>query len=250
MKKASVGTQTRVTLDRVLSKLGMTSRREAVVWIKAGRVSINGRPVRQPEAWVDMARDVVRLDGLRLRKKRSLYLLLNKPKGLITTVADERNRRTVYECLRDLKQYVFPVGRLDKNTSGLLIFTNDTRLANHLTDPAGKVPKTYLVKAQGLLAPEALRALAEGVDLGRGERSQPAQVTVSRVSDKNTWLEITITEGKNRQVRRMLEAVGHVVLKLVRIRIGGLQIGGLPVGKHRPLTLAEVRSLWGRKGDG
>ncbi len=148
MKRRAKEKDRLVSLDRVLSKYGLASRTDAVVWIKAGRVTVNGKRVNRPESWVNIRTDVVRLDGLRLRKKRPVYLALNKPKGLITTMADERARRTVYECLRDVKQWVFPVGRLDKNTSGLLLLTNDTQFAHRLTDPASKVPKTYLVKTR------------------------------------------------------------------------------------------------------
>lgn len=239
----SKGKKRLVTLDRVLSKYGLASRTEAVGWIKEGRVSVNGKTVRQPESWVRLPTDVVRLDGLRLRRQRPIYVLLNKPRGLITTRSDERGRGTVYECLSDIKQWIFPVGRLDKNTSGLLVLTNDTQLAERLTNPTSQIPKTYLVKTNGQLSPDQLRALREGVDIGRGERSQPAHVVVSRATEKNTWLEITITEGKNRQVRRMLEAVAHAVLKLVRIRVGPLTLDGLPVGRYRRLTSGEVQAL-------
>jgi pseudouridine synthase len=230
------------TLDRVLSKAGVGSRVEAARWVRAGRVQVGGRVVRDPDTWVDMERDRVRLDGKPLRVRDRVYLLLYKPTGFLTTYKDPQGRPTVYDLLEDVGTFVSPVGRLDLDTSGLLLMTNDTQFAERVTNPAWHVPKTYLVKASALLTDVQLRQLREGVVLSDGP-TRPARVTRIRDSGKYTHFEITLTEGRNRQVRRMVEALGLTVLKLVRVRIGRVRIGTLTIGKWRMLNQAEVRSL-------
>lgn len=237
------------TLDRVLSKAGLGSRSDARQWIGAGRVRVNGKVVRTPDHWVDLERDRVTLDGEPVRASQPLYLVLYKPKGFLTTRRDPQGRPTVYDLLKNLGQWVAPVGRLDQDTSGLLLMTNDTQFAEHVTNPQSKVPKTYLVKASMLLTDEQLDRLRQGVMLKDGP-TRPAQVRRIRDSAKFTHFEITITEGRNRQVRRMVEALGGKVLKLVRTAIGPLQIGDLQVGRWRPLTPAEVRALGWRMATG
>jgi pseudouridine synthase len=230
------------TLDRVLSKLGVCSRTESREWIEKGRLEVNGRIVRDPEQWVDLDRDRVALDGKPVRAEQKTYLMLNKPKGYLTSYTDPDGRKTIYDLLKSLDQWVFPVGRLDLDTSGLLLVTNDSEFAEHITSPEHHVAKTYLVKSSVLLSEEQLRQLREGIELKDG-LTRPAQVRRVRDSEKYTFLEITITEGRNRQVRRMLEALGAVVLKLVRVSIGSLRIGTLQMGQWRPLTPDEVRVL-------
>ncbi len=230
------------TLERIISKMGLGSRTEARSWIGAGRVKVNGRVVQNPDHWVDADRDKVLLDGKPLRQKTFRYLLLNKPTGFITTYKDPEGRPTVYDLLIGVTDFVSPVGRLDLDTSGLLLLTNDTQLAEFLTNPKSHVPKTYLVKAATKLTDEQLDKLRKGVDLDDGP-TRPAQVVRVRDSATKSFIEITITEGRNRQVRRMLEAVESFVLKLVRVRIGALEVGGLPLGEWRNLTAAEVQSL-------
>ncbi|HBY62530.1 MAG TPA: rRNA pseudouridine synthase, partial [Solibacterales bacterium] len=176
--------------------------------------------------------------------QKKLYLLLNKPKGYLTTYRDPEGRATVYDLLEGVDAFVSPVGRLDKDTSGLLILTNDTQLAERLTNPEHKAPKTYLVKASSRLSDEQLEQLRRGVTLKDGP-TRPAVVERLRDSANKSFFEITITEGRNRQVRRMVEAIGSTVSKLVRTRIGDLEIGGLEIGKHRALTAEEVRRLKG-----
>jgi len=237
------------TLERVLSKAGRGSRTEARRWIGAGRVRVNGRLIRTPDHWVDLARDRVTLDGKPVLAGRKIYLLLYKPKGYLTTYKDPQGRPTVYDLLRDVEEWVFPVGRLDLDTSGLLVMTNDTQFAERLTNPEYKTPKTYLVKASTLLGDEQLEQLRRGVTLKDGPTS-PAAVTRVRDSGGQTFFEITITEGRNRQVRRMVEAVGSKVLKLVRTAIGPVRIGDLEIGKYRMLTRREVEALGGREGRG
>jgi 23S rRNA pseudouridine2605 synthase len=229
-----------MTLDRVLSRFGIASRTEARKAILAGRVKINGRVMRNPDQWTDPQKDSVHVDGERARQSRRTYLLFYKPKGVLTSHGDPSGRKTIYDCLGPGMPWVVPVGRLDKDTSGLLLLTNDTDFANHVTDPASRVRKTYLVKANTLVRDELISRLAEGLTLKRGDRAEP--MSVRRVEDrgKYTWLEIVLTEGKNREVRRLLEAVGLKTLKLVRTRIGPCTLEGLQVGQWRDLTRSEI----------
>jgi len=230
------------TLERVLSKAGAGSRVDARGWIRAGRVKVNGQIVRDPDSWIDMGRDRVRLDGKPLQARERIYLLLYKPTGYLTTYRDPGGRPTVYDLIADLGTFVSPVGRLDLDTSGLLLMTNDNQLAERVTNPASHVPKTYLVKASMRLTDEQLQQLRDGVELADGP-TRPARVRRVRDSEKYTHLEITLTEGRNRQVRRMIEALGATVLKLVRVKIGSISIGVLQIGKWRLLTEREVRTL-------
>jgi 23S rRNA pseudouridine2605 synthase len=236
MKKA------RITLDRVLSKAGIASRTTTRQWIQEGRVKVNGRVVRNPDFWVEQ-KDTVHFDGVRLRSERKIYIALNKPTGVVTSFGDNKSRSTVYNYLEDLGRWVFPVGRLDMDTSGLLIFTNDTEFGEALLQPNAAIPKTYYVKVAGAVTLDEYFRLAYGLDIGRGETSDRAHVREVRSTGKYTWFELTITEGKNRQVRRMCEAIDHPVLKLVRVRIGDLELGDLPVGKYRQLAPPDVRKL-------
>jgi 23S rRNA pseudouridine2605 synthase len=203
---------------------------------------VNGRLVQTPDHWVNPQRDAVTLDGRPVRSAKTRYVLLYKPKGYLTTYQDPEGRPTVYDLLSDVEQFVAPVGRLDQDTSGLLLLTNDHALAEVLTNPAYHVPKRYLVKAVPRVSDESLEHLRTGVELNDGP-TRPAAVTRLRDSGDKTFLELTITEGRNRQVRRMLEAVGSKVLKLVRVAIGPLEIAGLPIGTWRELTAREVDSL-------
>jgi len=230
------------TLERVLSKAGAGSRVDARGWIRAGRVKVNGQVVRDPDTWIDMGRDRVRLDGRPLQVRERTYLLLYKPTGYLTTYRDPKGRPTVYDLIADLGTFVSPVGRLDLDTSGLLLMTNDNQLAERVTNPASHVPKTYLVKASLRLTDEQLQQLRDGVELADGP-TRPARVRRVRDSEKYTHLEITLTEGRNRQVRRMIDALGAAVLKLVRVKIGSISIGTLPIGKWRLLTDREVQTL-------
>jgi 23S rRNA pseudouridine2605 synthase len=230
------------TLERVLSKLGLGSRTDARSWIGAGRVRVNGKVVQTPDHWVDMERDRVTLDGHPVRGARKVYLLLYKPKGYVTTYSDPQGRPTVYDLMRDAGAWVIPVGRLDLDTTGLLIMTNDTEFAERLTNPEYKVPKTYQAKCAGPLTDEQIARLRAGVDLSDGP-TRPAQAERLRDSGKYTHIEIVIAEGRNRQVRRMVEAIGSKVIKLVRVAIGPVRIGNLEIGKWRHLTAAEVHLL-------
>ncbi len=230
------------TLERVLSKAGLGSRTDARKWIGAGRIRVNGKLIQTPDHWVDLERDRVTLDGQPVRAGKKIYLLLNKPKGYITSYKDPEGRPTVYDLIQNLGRWVVPVGRLDRDTSGLLLLTNDTHFAELITNPDYKISKTYLVKASTPLSDEQLDQLRKGVMLQDGP-TQPATVRRVRDSGKYSFVELTIREGRNRQVRRMIEAIGSKVLKLVRTEIGGLRIGDLPIGTYRELLPGEVRSL-------
>ena len=230
------------TLDRVLSQAGVGSRTEARKWIGAGRVAVDGKKIQTPDAWVDPEHQRVTLDGRPLRAAKKIYLLLYKPKGYVTTYKDPDGRPTVYDLLQDVPEKVFSAGRLDLDSSGLLIFTNDGEFADRITSPESHVPKTYLVKSSILLTDEQLGQLRSGVVLADGP-TRPAAVERIRDSGRYTFFEITITEGRNRQVRRMVETLGANVLKLVRTQIGSIRIRDLEIGKYRALSDLEVRGL-------
>ncbi|MBV9265203.1 MAG: rRNA pseudouridine synthase [Acidobacteriaceae bacterium] len=230
------------TLDRVLSKAGAGSRTEARSWIGGGRVRVNGKLIQTPDHWVDLGRDKVTLDGKPVVSAQRRYILLYKPKGYLATYRDPQGRPTIYSLIPEVGQFVGTVGRLDLNTSGLLLLTNDNDLAEAITNPEHELPKTYLVKASTLLSGEQLDQLAQGVELSDG-LTRPGIVKRLRDSGKYTFLELTITEGRNRQVRRMIEHVGSKVLKLVRTSIGPLTLEGLTIGQWRELTSDEVKIL-------
>ena len=232
-----------MTLDRVLSRFGVASRTDARQAILAGRLRLNGRVVRDPDLWVQLEESALQLDGRRLRPARKTYLLFYKPKGVITSHGDPAGRQTVYDYLGDTGKWVSPVGRLDKDTSGLLLLTTDTEFADHVTSPHSNVPKTYLVKTSGLLSEEIVERLNAGVEMKRGDVARPVRVRRLEDRGKYTWLEVVLTEGKNREVRRMIEAVGFKVLKLVRIGLGPLTLAGLEIGKWRELAPSEVSKL-------
>ena len=230
------------TLDRVISKAGLGSRTEARSWIGKGRITVNGRVIQTPDHWVDVEHDKVALDGKSIDKREARYVLLYKPKGYITTYRDPEKRPTVYDLLNDVGQFIGTVGRLDLDTSGLLLLTNDNDLSELLTNPECHVPKTYLVKAGDRLTDDQLAQLASGVELSDGP-TKPAIVKRIRDSEKYTFFELTITEGRNRQVRRMVEALGSRVLKLVRVGLGTLSLEGLTIGTWRELDAIEVAKL-------
>ena len=248
MRKTSTKSRGRPlkTLERVFSKAGLGSRTDARSWIGGGRVRVNGLVIQNPEHWVDLERDRITLDGKPVRRAEKTYLLLYKPKGYLTTYRDPEGRPTVYDLVEGAGGWLAPVGRLDLDTSGLLLLTNDTDFAECVMNPEHKVPKTYQVKTATRLTDEQIEQLRNGVELSDGP-TRPAVAARIRDSGKYTFLELTIAEGRNRQVRRMIEAVGSKVLKLVRTAIGPIRIGDLPIGKWRTLTNEEVRALGGRR---
>jgi len=233
------------TLERVFSKRGIGSRTDARSWIGAGKVRVNGKIVKNADRWVDLERDRITLDGKPLRSAAKLYILLYKPKGYLTSYSDPEGRPTVYDLIGDAGSWLSPVGRVDLDTSGLLIMTNDTAFAERVTNPERKVAKMYQLKASTPISDQQMEQLRRGVTLSDGP-TRPAEVRRVRDSAKYSFLELTIAEGRNRQVRRMLEAVGGKVLKLVRTGIGPVRIGELPIGKWRLLTAEEIAALGGR----
>jgi 23S rRNA pseudouridine2605 synthase len=232
-----------MTLDRVLSRYGIASRTQARQAILSGHVKVNGRVIRDPDRWTRPEEESIHMDGNLLKRTRAIYLLFYKPKGVITSHGDPSGRKTIYDFLDKKTPWVSPVGRLDKDTSGLILLTNDTEFANHVTDPKSEVPKVYVVKANCLVGEEQLDLLRAGIQMKRGDSAKPQSVRRLEDRGKYSWLEVVLTEGKNREVRRMMEAVGLKVLKLVRTRIGPCTLDGLQVGQSRPLLASEVTQL-------
>jgi 23S rRNA pseudouridine2605 synthase len=222
------------TLVRALPKLGLCSRAEAFDIIRSSRVKVNGRIVTDPNKSLSPA-DRVMVDGAGIARKRNRYVLFNKPAGCVTTFKDERSRKTVYDVLGDIGDRVFAVGRLDKDTEGLLLFTNDTAFGNFMTDPSSKMPRTYIATVDDLLGEADMAKALQGVDIGRGERSRPVRAKILKRGKRETVLEITLTEGKNREVRRLCEVLGATVTKLVRTSFGPFRLSDLPSGKWREL---------------
>ncbi len=230
-------------LQKVLAAAGIASRRGAERLILEGHVEVNGRTVTLLGTKVDPERDAVRVDGRRIRPAGGTraYYALHKPRGVVTTLADPEGRPSLRDFLPRGRRRLFPVGRLDYDSDGLLLLTDDGELAKDLMRPASGVVKTYRIKVRGRPSPEAVARLERGIPLD-GRPTLPAEVRVVRQAE-NSWLEIRVVEGRNRQVRRMLEAVGHPVLRLRRTAYGGIGLGRLAPGECRPLTPAEVARL-------
>jgi 23S rRNA pseudouridine2605 synthase len=234
---------TGVSLARALSKLGYCSRAQAFELVRAGRVRVNGRVRTDPEMRVQVDGDRFEVDGAAVDGAAKVYLALNKPRGLVTTAADERGRDTVYACLTDPSlPRVVPVGRLDRASEGLLLFTNDTRWADRLLDPATHLPRTYHVQIDRVADEPLLRAMAAGVE-DAGEHLSARSAALLRAGGRNSWIEVVLDEGRNRHVRRLLAALGAGVLRLVRVAIGPLALGDLPKGAFRTLTAQEKAAL-------
>jgi 23S rRNA pseudouridine2605 synthase len=246
-KRAEAGGK-RVTLPRALSKLGYCSRTQAEALIAAGRVSVDGWPVTDISAWIDLDRAAITVDGNRVAAEKKLYLMLNKPRGLVTTRHDPEGRPTVYDCLGDFDgSFLSPVGRLDKASEGLLLFTNDTVLAQAVMDPVTHLRKTYHVQVNRIMDETLLARMTTGV-VDDGELLTASAARLLRSGDRNAWIEVELKEGRNRQIRRMLEALGIECIRLVRIAIGDLDLGDLAKGAVRALSESEVRQLRRRTG--
>ena len=232
-----------VGLARVLSKLGYCSRSEAFDLIHAGRVRLNGAVRRDPETPVHAESDRIDVDGKPVVATAKVFLMLNKPRGAVTTASDEKGRQTVYEFLNPDLPWVAPVGRLDKASEGLLLLTNDSEWAAQVASPASHLHKTYHVQI-GQVADDALiKLLVKGVKTEDGDWLRLVSVRILRGGKKNTWLEIVLDEGRNRHIRHMLAALGVAVLRLIRVAIGPLPLGQLPKGSVRPLTSEEKQAL-------
>jgi pseudouridine synthase len=241
----------RIGLARALSKKGYCSRSQAAILIRAGRVALNDRVARDPETPVRILEDRIHVDGSPIEKARLVYLMLNKPRGVVTTASDERERETVYDLLPPDTPWVGPVGRLDKASEGLLLLTNDNDWSAKITDPARYLDKKYHVQVncvadEAVVAKITRRSGAEDVNsVSAVDDLRAKSARLLRHGDKNSWLEITLDEGKNRQIRRLLEATGVEVLRLVRVSIGPLELGDLKKGASRELTADEKRQIDG-----
>ncbi len=226
-------------LQKVIAGAGLCSRRQAEIMIQEGRVSVNGRPATRLGTKVDASRDHVRVDGKRIRPRgRQTYLLLNKPRGYLCTRSDPAGRRLVSQLIRGCPPGVSPVGRLDFNTEGLLLLTNDGEFSNRVASAGPHCPKTYLAKVKGCPDRAILSKVSKGISLD-GRRLAPCKVSVVKQAD-NSWLRITLIEGRNNQIRKMFDRVGHSVLKLRRVRIGFLKDERLKPGEYRHLSRQEV----------
>jgi len=235
--KKRLGTN-QITLARALSKFGVVSRKQAGEVIRRGSVSVNARKVLSPDQWVDPKSDKVTVDGKPLRQQKLVYLVLNKPPGVVTTRSDELGRKTVYDLLPDDSRWLFPVGRLDKDTSGLLLLTNDSRFGDKITSPLTKVPKMYAVAIDKRLRPDDRKLMESTFTLRDETLLRPAVVSVDKRNP--LALNMTITEGKNRQIRRLCEELGYEVRSLCRLSIGPIRLGNLAEGEARPLTEKEL----------
>ena len=239
VQKAAIASK-RLTVDRLLSKLGIASRGTSQEWISAERVRINGRVVRDPATWVLWPKDSVTIDEQPIQDSVKRFFLFHKPKGVITTHKDENGRKTIFDVLPADLRYMHAVGRLDQATSGLLLLTNDSVLSNYLTDPVNKVIRVYLVTVRGAftesLAAEAVAGLVDG-----GERLQCHTVKIRKSSSRESHLEVVLIQGKNREIRRLLNSLGHEVIRLRRIQYGPFKLEDLPSGAWREIPIEDVR---------
>lgn len=223
-------------LQKILAEAGLCSRREAEKWIEAGRVSLNGKRVTQLGTKANPISDKIAVDGKRVKfVTKKVYYLFHKPKNVMVTHFDPEDRPTIYDYLENIKERVYPVGRLDFDSEGLILLTNDGDLTFELTHPKSKVPKTYEVKISGIPTPEILEKLEKGVRLEWGT-TQPTKVKILKKTDKNCWLQISLTEGKNRQVRKMIEKFNFFVIRLRRTAMGPFKLGALKPGHYTKIN--------------
>lgn len=231
-----------VPLVRALSKLGLASRTQTQQWIEAGRLSVNGRIVKDPKFPVVPESNKFALDGNSLQQQQRTCIALHKPRGYVTTRSDEKGRKTIYDLLPPELHTLHAVGRLDMQTSGLLLMTNDTKLSSFLTEPVNAIPREYLVSVDGKVSDDTIRQMLDGVH-DDGELLKASAISVRKLSGKESHLFLTLHEGKNRELRRLCKAVGHEVNKLKRLAFGAVVLGELESGKHRELTAAELMQL-------
>ena len=238
-QKSSISSK-RLTVDRLLSKLGIASRATSQEWIRAGRVRINGRIVRDPATWVMWPKHTVLIDDQPIQDSVKRFFLFHKPKGVVTTHSDEKGRQTIFDVLPPDLGYLHSVGRLDQATSGLLLLTNDSALSSYLTNPAHKVMRTYLVTVRGeFTESQATEAVAGMID--DGERLQCHTVKIQKSSDRESHLEVVLIQGKNREIRRLFKALGHEVTRLRRIQYGPFKLEDLSSGVWREIPIEDVR---------
>jgi 23S rRNA pseudouridine2605 synthase len=229
-------------LQKVLAEMGLASRRQAEEMIREGRVTVNGRAARIGDK-ADPSRDHIKVDGRRVAlPSAKVYLLLHKPKNTVTTVEDPEGRPTVLGLVKERGARLFPVGRLDYDAEGFLLLTNDGDLAHRLSHPSFRIPRTYWVKVKGKPSEEEVRKLSRGISLEDGPTA-PCRITALRETRENSWMEMTLREGRNRQVKRMWEKMGYPVLKLKRISFAGLALGNLQLGEYRDLRPKEVEKI-------
>lgn len=232
----------RVGLARAISKLGYCSRSRATEMIRAGNVRLNGKVCRNPEAPTQEGKDRIEVESGQVQKSKKIYLMLNKPRGIVTTASDEKGRETIYGLLPKNLSWIAPVGRLDKASEGMLLLTNDSEWAARILDPESHLDKTYHVQVNTVANEQLLKQLQEGIR-DKGELLRAKSATILRSGEKNTWLDVVLDEGKNRQIRRTLQVLNLEVLRLVRVSIGSLALGDLAKGKTRELTAEEKDSL-------
>jgi 23S rRNA pseudouridine2605 synthase len=232
----------RLTVDRLLSKLGIASRGTSQQWVRAGRVQVNGRVIRDPATWVLWPKDSVSVDAQPIQDSAKRFILFHKPKGVITTHSDEKDRQTIFDVLPADLGYLHAVGRLDQATSGLLLLTNDSVLSSYLTDPARKVMRTYLVSVRGEFTEAQAKDATVGVVEG-GERLQCHSVKIQKSSGRESHLEVVLVQGKNREIRRLCMALGHEATRLRRIQYGPFKLGDLPSGAWREIPIEDVRKM-------
>ncbi len=241
-------------LHKFLSRCGVASRREAESLILQGRVTVNGQVIQELGTKIEPGKDRIEVDGIPVKPQPYTYIALNKPKGVVTTVEDREGRPTVMDLLKGFKTRVYPVGRLDMESEGLLLLTNDGELAFRLMHPRYHVEKRYLVKVRGTPTEKKLDKLRKGIRLedekrkGLYRKTAPARIKVIKSRGKETELEVILREGRKRQIRRMFQAIGHPVVSLVRVAVGNITLEGLPKGKYRHLTSQEVAELKRRVG--
>ncbi len=236
------GDRGKVAVERALSKLGLASRTQTREWVREGRLKVNGQVITDLSYLVVPEKDRFTLDGKLLEACAWRTILLYKPKGYVTTKSDEKGRKTVYDLLPKDLHHLHPVGRLDMNTTGLLLLTSDTRLSHRLTDPENAIERVYAVTVEGRVLPQTVQRLLGGIQ-DDGEILRASKLTPRKLSGRESHLTITLTEGKNREVRRMFKAVGHEVTVLKRIAFGTIELGNLEPGKYKDITRREAEAL-------
>lgn len=235
------------SLPRAISKLGYCSRLQALQLTLAGRVKVNSKICRDPHRRVDLSKDKIEIDNQVIQPAEKIYIALNKPRGLVTTLNDEKNRETVYKCFENkIHNYIFPVGRLDIASEGLLLFTNDTDFAEKILNPENHIEKTYHVQINKKLDDTIIDLIRKGVKDKDGEILPVKSIKILRIGQKNCWVEIVLDEGKNRHIRRIFESLGIEVLRLIRTAIGNLELGDLKKGEFRFLNENDLKRIFAR----